>query len=199
MGFHTFDPSMADRLEDESRFRFCSREELLGALGDGTVDGDPGGEPSGHLVDLGSGTGFYTRELAPFVGRVSAIDIQAAMHELFGEHGVPDNVNRIECSTDDLPLADASATAAVSTMTAHELPLTTTLVEPRRVLVDRAPVVVVDWSRQGRGEAGPPLAERHDAATVADKVVDAGFTVEEATERSETFAIRATKAVSTSP
>ncbi|MFB6293943.1 MAG: SAM-dependent methyltransferase, partial [Halonotius sp.] len=30
MGFHTFDPSMADRLDDESRYRFCSREELLG-------------------------------------------------------------------------------------------------------------------------------------------------------------------------
>jgi len=204
MGFHTFDPAMADRLEDESRFRFCSREELLGGLGVGdSVDNDEsdtddvgGGnsvddETTAHLVDLGSGTGFYTRELAPFFTHISAVDIQSEMHDLFGEHGVPDTVDRIECSTDDLPLDDDSATAAVSTMTAHELPLATTLSELQRVLVDRAPVVVVDWSTTGRGEAGPPLAERHDAATVADAFLDAEFTVDTATERSETFVIHA--------
>jgi hypothetical protein len=32
MGFHTFDPAETERLEDPTRFRFCSREELLGAL-----------------------------------------------------------------------------------------------------------------------------------------------------------------------
>jgi len=83
MGFHTFDPAKADRLEDPSRYRFCSREELVGAL-----DGE-----TSHLVDLGSGTGFYTRELAPFVDRISAVDIQPAMHELFSKNGVPANVD----------------------------------------------------------------------------------------------------------
>jgi hypothetical protein len=32
MGLHTFDAGSADRLEDTGRYRFCSREELLGRL-----------------------------------------------------------------------------------------------------------------------------------------------------------------------
>ena len=217
MGFHTFDPSMADRLDDESRYRFCSREELLGALdAGGTADGDDrdanGGDSSGsddrdvtddnsgsdddntatgHLVDLGSGTGFYTADLAPFFGRVSAVDIQPEMHDLFRENGVPDTVDLVESSTDSLPLGDDSADAAVSTMTAHEIPLASTLADLQGVLAPGSPVVVVDWSANGRGESGPPRSERHAASEVADALADAGFSVKAATERGETFLLRA--------
>ena len=201
MGFHTFDPSMADRLDDESRYRFCSREELLGALDaggtaddrDASGDGDSDGDSTaiGHLVDLGSGTGFYTADLAPFFGRVSAVDIQPEMHDLFRENGVPDSVDLIESSTDSLPLGDGTADAAVSTMTAHELPLAATLAELQRVLAPDSPVVVVDWSAAGRGESGPPRGERYAASEVVDALADAGFGVETATERGETFLIRA--------
>lgn len=196
MGFHTFDPAKADRLDDVSRFRFCSREELLGGLGvsrgeaagDGTRAADAAG---GHLVDLGSGTGFYTAELAPFFQRISAVDVQAEMHALFRQKGLPAGVDLLEGSTDDLPIADDEATAAVSTMTAHELPLAATLRELDRVLVADSPVVVVDWSRVGRGERGPPVEERHDADHVANAFRTAGFTVERAVERAETFVIEA--------
>ena len=212
MGFHTFDPSMADRLDDESRYRFCSREELLGALdaggiadddrnasGDGGSDGDrdasgDGGSDStatGHLVDLGSGTGFYTADLAPFFDRISAVDIQPEMHDLFRENGVPDTVDLVESSTDSLPLGKDTADAAVSTMTAHEIPLASTLADLQRVLAPGSPVVVVDWSAAGRGESGPPRGERHAASEVADALADAGFSVEAATERGETFLLRA--------
>jgi ubiquinone/menaquinone biosynthesis C-methylase UbiE len=184
MGFHTFDPAEADRLEDVSRYRFCSREELLGALG---VDTD------GHLIDLGSGTGFYTRELAPFFDRVSAVDIQPAMHELFREKGVPDTVALVESSTAELPFADESADAAVSTMTAHELPLAETLADLYRVLRPGSPIAVVDWSAKGRGEAGPPVDERHPMATVTEAVTEAGFSVERCVERPETYFIEASR------
>lgn len=180
MGFHTFDPEMADRLDDDSRYRFCSREALLGAIGVDT---------GGHLLDLGSGTGFYTADLAPFFDRVSAVDIQPEMHELFRENGVPANVELITTVSDELPLAESSVDAAVSTMTVHELPLEPTLAELKRVLQPNSPVVAVDWSKSGRGESGPPRAERHAAATVRDAFRQAGFTVEQATERGETFLI----------
>lgn len=184
MGFHTFDPAEADRLEDVSRYRFCSREELLGAVG---VDTDA------HLVDLGSGTGFYTRELAPFFGRLSAVDIQEEMHELFRKKDVPDNVALVESSTDALPFDDSSADAAVSTMTAHELPLAETLTDLYRVLRPGSPVVVVDWSADGRGEAGPPVDERHPMRTVTEALVEAGFSVDRAVERPETYFIEASR------
>lgn len=49
MGFHTFPIERADKLEDPSRYRFCSREELLEMLATEAED---------VVADLGSGTGF---------------------------------------------------------------------------------------------------------------------------------------------
>jgi hypothetical protein len=76
-------------------------------------------------------------------------------------------------------------------MTAHELPLAATLSDLRRVLADDSPVVVVDWSANGRGESGPPRSERHTASHVAEAFDDAGFSVDTVSERGETFVIQA--------
>ncbi|MFC4451437.1 class I SAM-dependent methyltransferase [Halorussus aquaticus] len=113
MGFHTFDPESADRLEDESRYRYLSREELVGALALGSDRDDT-------VADLGSGTGFYTDDVAPFAGEVRAIDVQAEMHELYREKGVPQNVELMTADVGDLPFADGELDAAFSTMTFHE-------------------------------------------------------------------------------
>ncbi|ERH03120.1 MAG: methylase involved in ubiquinone/menaquinone biosynthesis [Halonotius sp. J07HN6] len=163
------------------------KDDVGGDADNGNGDSDA----TGHLVDLGSGTGFYTADLAPFFGRVSAVDIQPEMHDLFRENGVPETVDLVESSTDSLPLDDDTADAAVSTMTAHELPLAATLADLRRVLAPDSPVVVVDWSANGRGESGPPRSERHAASEVADAFDEAGFSVDAATERGETFLLRA--------
>jgi len=180
MGFHTFDPTDAERLKTSDRFRLCSREELLGGLG-----------ADAHLLDLGSDTGFYNTELAPFFGHVSAVDIQPAMYELFRQKRVPDNVDLVESSTDSPPVADASVDAAVSTMTAHEIPLAESLTELSRVLRPDSPVVFVDWSRAGRGESGPPVDERHPMSAVTAALSEAGFSVERCVERGETYFIEA--------
>jgi len=181
MGFHTFDPAETDRLEQPSRFRFCSREELLQALPDG-----------GTLLDLGSGTGFYTDELAPFFGRVVAVDLQPAMHRQYRERGMPANVQPVTGDAAALPFADGAFDAAVSTMTFHESTTEEGLRDLYRVLADDAPFVAVDWSGAGRGESGPPRSERFDAAEARSLLSAAGFEVETATERSETFFVRAT-------
>jgi ubiquinone/menaquinone biosynthesis C-methylase UbiE len=178
MGFHTFDPGMADRLEDVSRFRFCSREELLQHL-----------PREGTVLDLGSGTGFYTDEIAPFVERVLAVDVQPAMHDRYRERGVPDNVSPVSADAESLPLADGSVDGAFSTMTFHESTTAESLAELYRVFTADGQFVVVDWSNEGTGESGPPVAERFDAVEAADLLSDAGFTVETAAERSETFAV----------
>ncbi len=178
MGFHTFDPGKVDRLQGAERFRWCSREELLEPL--------PRGETT-QVLDLGSGVGFYTDELAPFVGRVLAVDIQPEMHDYYREQGVPENVVLETASAEDLPFADASLDGAVSTMTFHESTTEAAMVELARVLEAGAPAVVVDWSRNGRAEAGPPLDERFDASRARAFFDDAGFDVRFARERSETF------------
>jgi len=183
MGFHTFDADRAAKLEDPERFRLCSREELLAGL-------DP--EPDDRVADLGSGTGFYTRELAPFAGTVEAVDVQAEMHDVFREHGVPETVSLVIADVADLPFADDALDGAASTMTFHEFATPDSLAELHRVLAPGARLVVADWTAAGRGEEGPPLAERYDAVDAETLLTDAGFTVEEATDRPETLFVVAT-------
>jgi ubiquinone/menaquinone biosynthesis C-methylase UbiE len=181
MGHHTFDAGDADKLEDAARrYRHLSRDELLGALAPTTGD---------VVADLGSGTGFYTDDIAARVGSVHAVDVQPAMHDYYRTKGVPENVTLVTSSVADLPFARGHLDGAVSTMTYHEFATPAALAEVARVLVSGGRFVVADWSANGDGEAGPPLAERYDAAHAARLLDDADFTVEHRAERPETFVV----------
>jgi ubiquinone/menaquinone biosynthesis C-methylase UbiE len=184
VGFHTFDADEAERLDEASRFRFCSREELLEPL----LQGE-----HGTVVDLGSGIGFYTDEVAPFVGWVHAVDIQPEMHDHYRERGLPGNVSLTAAAADDLPFGADTLDGAFSTMTFHESTTEASMAELARVLAPGGRVVVVDWSARGRTEAGPPLDERYDAAAARAFFERAGFDVELARERSETFRVVAVR------
>jgi ubiquinone/menaquinone biosynthesis C-methylase UbiE len=178
MGFHTYPIERAPELEDPSRYRYLSREELLGAI---SPDGDE------TVVDLGSGTGFYTDDIAPFVARVHAVDLQSGMHDRYRAKGLPENVSLVTADVADLPLPDGACDAAVTTMTYHEFQSPEALAEVRRVLRPGGRFVVADWSAAGTGEDGPSTAERYDLATASDQLRDAGFSIERAAERPETF------------
>jgi ubiquinone/menaquinone biosynthesis C-methylase UbiE len=181
---HTFDPAMADRLEDASRYRYCSREELIALL-------DPG---SGDLIaDVGSGTGFYTRDVAPHAGRVLGLDVQPVMHDLFVENGVPGNVSLMSADADALPLARSSLDGAFATMTFHEIATEAALAGLARVLAPGGRFATVDWSAEGEGEAGPPVSDRKSAESAAAVLEAAGFAIERVEERPETFALVATR------
>jgi len=178
MGFHTFDPAGADRLEDPSRFRFCSREELLTAL---SVHGDA------TVADLGSGTGFYTDEVAPHAARVYGVDVQPEMHDRYREKGVPENVTLVTADVSDLPFDDGELDAAFSTMTFHEYVSSEALDELTRTLAPGGRLVTVDWSANGSGEDGPPRDERFGLGDAVSRFADAGLSVVRAEERRETF------------
>lgn len=182
MTHHTFDPSSAEKLEETDRYRYLSRDELVGAL---ELTGDQ------QVVDLGSGTGFYTRDVAPYAKTVHAVDIQEAMHEYFKDAGIPDNVELVTAGIDDMPLADDSFDGAYSTMTFHEFESEAALAELERVLKPGGGVVIADWSASGEGERGPPLEERYTVAEAASSLESSGFDVETARDRPETFLITA--------
>lgn len=75
MGHHTFNIDKADNLEEAgSRYRYLSRDELVGVLSPSVED---------TIADLGSRTGFYTDDVVPFVSYLYAVDIQDAMHEYY--------------------------------------------------------------------------------------------------------------------
>jgi len=148
MGYHTFDADRADSLEDaQRRYRFLSAEELLWAM---PSTGDE------VVADLGSGTGFYTDDVAPAVDHVYAVDIQEAMHDYYREKGIPENVDLVTSGVGDLPLETDSLDAAYSTMTYHEFAAEQALSEIARVLVSRGTFVVVDWSADGSGTTVRP-------------------------------------------
>jgi ubiquinone/menaquinone biosynthesis C-methylase UbiE len=178
MGFHTFDADRAEKLEDPSRYRFCSREELLAHLApyEGAV-----------AADLGSGTGFYTDDVAPYVDTLYAVDVQEPMHERYREKGVPESVELVTAEVADLPLDDDSLDAAFSTMTYHEFASEAAAAELARVIRPGGRLLTVDWSRHGEGESGPPRDERYDLGHAASLLSDAGFTVSGAESRRETF------------
>jgi len=180
MGFHTFDADRADKLEDPGRFRHCSGEELLAAL---AVPADA------VVADLGSGTGFYTDVIASRVGTCYAVDVQSEMHDLYAEKGIPENVETVTAGVEDLPLAEDALDAAFSTMTYHEYASDESLAELARVVRPGGRVVTVDWTADGPGEVGPPRDERFGVGDAASAFEDAGFTVERAETRTDTFVL----------
>lgn len=184
MGFHTFPVDRAEALEDVARYRFLSREELLARL-------DPEGDET--VLDLGSGTGFYTDDVAPFVGRVVAIDVQRPMHSRYAEKGIPEGVEPVVGAIASLPLEDASIDAAFTTMTFHEFFDEVALREIDRVLRPNGRLVIVDWSRTGLGEAGPDPAERCSLEGASGLCRRVGLDVVHGEERPETFVLVAMK------
>lgn len=180
MGFHTYDVGNADALDDPSRFRFLSVEELLSLF-----------EPHGTVADLGSGTGFYTDEVALHAETVYAVDIQTAMHERYRQKGVPENVSLVTAGIDALPFEDGALTGAFSTMTYHEFASETALTELARVVTPGGSVGIADWSQNGAGTEGPPTDERYSLADAQQAFTENGFTIEYADERYETFVLGA--------
>lgn len=185
MGFHTFDVGGADRLEDAAaRYRFLSREELLAAL-------DP--SPGDVVADLGSGTGFYTDDVAPHVGRLLAVDVQPGMHGYYREKGVPGNVDPVTAAISALPVPDGTFDGLFSTMTFHEFAGDGALAELARATRPGGHLVVADWSAAGSGAAGPPLDERYDATDAEAMVADHAFDVVSVARRPETFLLVAVR------
>lgn len=179
MGFHTYPVERAPELDDPSRYRYCSREELLGMLAlDGTET----------VADLGSGTGFYTDDVAPFAATVYAVDLQEAMHDIYREKGVPENVSLVTADIADLPFEDGECDVAMTTMTYHEFFSEEALAEVHRVLRPEGRFVIADWSAAGSGDEGPSVDERYDLTSARDQLERSGFGVDFANERPETFA-----------
>ncbi|MFB6221289.1 MAG: class I SAM-dependent methyltransferase [Halolamina sp.] len=185
MGHHTFDVARADKLEDAAaRYRNLSAEELRWAL-------DLTGEET--VADLGSGTGFYTNDVAPEAAQVFAIDVQEGMHDRYREKGLPGNVDLVTSDVADLPFDDGGIDAAFSTMTYHEFASEAAMAELARVLRPDGRLVVADWDTDGDGERGPPLDERYGLDDAVAALEAEGFGVEFAAARPETFLVTATR------
>lgn len=184
MGFHTFPIERAEALDDPGRYRYCSREELLELL-------DLSSEAV--VADLGSGTGFYTSDVAPLVDTIYAIDVQPEMHRLYQEKGIPNNTHLVSGDVSALPLAHGTLDAAYSIMTHHEFADAKTVADLWEVIRPGGTLVTIDWTADGSGAEGPPRDERYGTREILDQLTQAGFEIDVLRERPETVAIVASR------
>lgn len=84
-----------------------------------------GAEPGEHVLDVGCGSGYFSRRVAPAVGRdgsVVGIDPSQPMLDYATAHA-PDNCVFRAAGAEDLPFADASFDLVVSSLAFHHIPV----------------------------------------------------------------------------
>lgn len=148
-----FPHGRAGVLDDETRLTMLSEEQLRRLL-------DLRG--SEDIVDLGSGTGFYTNRVAAWTtGTVYAVELQAEMQRRHREKGLPVNVRLVLADVNELPLPAGSVDRALSINTFHETHGRPGLERLARALRPGGRLVVVDWRRaEEAADRGPSLEHR---------------------------------------
>ncbi len=163
-GHATFDHNQAHRLDDTSRLETqVSGEDLtrLFAL-HGAED----------LLDLGSGTGFYTDRMAGLTtGTIYAVELQHEMNDHYRRRGLPANVRLVPgdiTNMANLPLEPASVDVACSIAVWHEIRGRLDLVNLLKILRPKGRLIVIDWRKDPESwESGPPENLRFTKEEVA--------------------------------
>ena len=166
-------PARLQRLNDVGRLQNqVSEAELARLL---ALRGDE------DVIDLGSGTGFYTDRIAALTaGQVYAVELLPEMNDHHRERGVPVNVRLVLGDITALPLGPAtggstlepaSADVACTIATWHEIQGRLDLPGVAKILRPQGRLVVIDWRRDAESwESGPPMDQRYSDAEVAESL-----------------------------
>ena len=154
-----FRPERFQHLNDPGRLRSqVSEQDLVRLLG---LRGDE------DVLDLGSGTGFYTDRIAVLTtGTVYAVELQPEMNDHYRERGVPANVRLTLGDMTALPtdpaeggaLRPASVDVACAIATWHETGGKLDLEGLATILRPKGRLLVIDWRKDAESwESGPPV------------------------------------------
>lgn len=163
-GSAPFDTNRAERLNDVRRLQSqLSERDLVRLL---TLRGDE------DVLDLGSGTGFYTDRIAALTtGTVWAVELQPQMNDHYRRRGLPANVQLILGDITDLSplsLRPASVDVACCIATWHETGGRLDLPGLSEVLRPQGRLIAVDWRRDPESwDSGPPRHLRFTKEEVA--------------------------------
>ena len=174
---HIIDSEKADKLEDETRYRILSQEELYAETTEGTV------------IDIGSGTGFFTDHIAEKSKKVYAVDFQEGMHKYYRDKGLPENVELIHSKASQIEI---KGDQIISILSLHEIKLEKSLEKFYEILPQDGELVIWDWSANAQTDDIPPRDKMYTAEDASNKVSEK-FKVVLAEERRNTFKIKARK------
>lgn len=168
---HKFSPERFQKLEAEDRYERLQPVQRL------TNAGMKSGQ---QVLDVGCGTGFYSRSAAEIVGEsghVIGLDILSEMISRAQEFGLPDNVECVKSEESTFPVDDSSMNWVIMTNLYHELEDQQAFVsEIYRVAAPGGRVYFLDWKPQNE-EDGPPMEHRIDKSVPIDAFHQAGFKI----------------------
>lgn len=160
---YKFAAEKAEKLESEDRYERLRPVQRLR---------QSGMKPGQKVLDVGTGTGSYTRAAAEIVGKqgqVIGIDILPEMLAKAQSLGAPENVSFQQSGESSFPVGDGMMDWVIMTNLLHELEEPDKFIgEIHRVLKPGGRVYYTDWIPQEE-EDGPPKEHRLDKS-VAEEI-----------------------------
>lgn len=159
---HRFAPERADRLEAPERHALLQPRETLLRFGL---------KAGMTFIDVGAGTGLFTRPAAEIVGsggRAVAVDSSGAMLEYLRAKTGTHRIETVESTDYEIPLEDGLADLVLVAFVLHETEdRKRFLTELRRLLKPAGRILILEWSKVDE-EQGPPRDERLSPEDLAD-------------------------------
>lgn len=153
---HKFSPHNAANLERDERYALLKPTETLKRFGLAA---------NMTFLDVGAGTGFFSRAASEIVGpkgKVFAADMSGEMLDFMKSKGMPENMNPLLSEEYRVPLDDGVADFTLVASVMHENSEPLKLInELRRLTRKGGKILFVDWKKQEE-EHGPAMQERLD-------------------------------------
>ena len=154
LAMHKFSPDKASVLEEDERYDLLQPEKTLFQFGlrEGMT-----------IVDIGAGTGFFSRAASSIVGEkgiVYAADISSEMLDEFRRLSVPTNVHLLQSTEYEIPVSSAQADLVLFAFVLHESEnIPRFLQEAARLMKPDGRIAIIEWKKQEE-EFGPSMEER---------------------------------------
>lgn len=166
-----FDPDKLEHLNDPERLKDIPPAWIWEKL---NLEHTPG-----TVVDLGAGTGLFSRQFARMEGveKVYALDISGIMVEYMNNEvaSLDERIVPLQMEEAVVPLSDDTADVLVMINLHHEFHHPDALLkECARVLKPEGRLVIVDWKKEDTGH-GPPVEKRYQVDEVENQLKSVPF------------------------
>ncbi|MEO7141902.1 MAG: class I SAM-dependent methyltransferase [Bryobacteraceae bacterium] len=134
-------------------------------------------KPGDTVADIGAGSGYFARRIAPLVEKVYAVDIDAKLLEIAAKQA-PKNMETVLAAPDDPKLPARSVDVIFFCDVLHHIENRGAYyVKLKRALKPGGRVVVVDFYKKKNLPVGPPMEMRLSETEVTGEFRAAGFRV----------------------